>query len=956
MSIEGSTEEASSGEEVIDVAEYFEDDEGRIERIEYVQLKHTSERKDDPFNLSGLKKAIEGFGERFVELNQEDQSRDEVPDVRFSIVTNRPISQRFRENAEQIGDGETAEKQFQETIETYTGLSGENLSAFCRSLSLIDSESDYDVQRHQLQSEISALVAGSVGNALLDKVEALVKERALPKSSGEISPEDVLRRFGVTSEKELFPASFQPEDTSEYIERDQKDSLLETVQESSEPVLIHASGGVGKTVFAQQLCASLPKGSLGVLYDCFGAGDYRARTTSRHRHSTALVQIANEIALSGMCEPLVPVEGRSDEAIMRTFISRLQQAVSSLREVDPDASLVIMVDAADNAEMAASEFNESCFAGELLREQMPDGCQLVMLSRTERTHLLDPPSSVRQIELDPFTPDETLAHLRETFPDAPVETSREFHRLTGGNPRVQANALDVAGSDVQEVLEELGPSPVTVEEQIESQLEAAINELKDERPEGFRGQVDALCLGLANLPPLIPVDVLAEAAEVEPGIVKSFVADIGRSLWLSDDSVQFRDEPTESWFREKFAASTSQIRQYVSRLEPLATDFSYVAEALPSLLLQSEQYDRLITLALSDDLLPDDNPIDARNIRVYRLQFAFKAALRQERYPEASKLAFRAGEEMAGDNRQYELLRENADLISHLQSDQRVQELAYRGELAGAWKGSENVYSASLLSSVPDFEGEAQGYLRAARRWLNLYLREKEKKSNENGTPNENLLKDEHLVEFAATYLNLRGPEMTINFITRWRPREVIFRVTRLLVRRLIDRCDFETVADLARLGCREPYLMIAIAGELIKVGKTPPVEALDLSLTLMAHKRTRVSRPSKMPHRDKITPAIISFAEACTAKDLSDRLVLRVVRHYTDFEVPHRIWDSPFEEPHRDVCLRQVALRKTLSDEPPEDLEKLLQDKVLEGEQSHHTKENIKSFKQVAGSLLPWY
>ena len=956
MSVEGSPEDASGGEEVIDVAEYFEDGKGRIERIEYYQLKHTSDRQDDPFTLSGLKKAIEGFAERFVEVNQEDQSHDELPEVRFSIVTNRLISQSFKEDVEKIGRGGTAGNRFQETIEKYTGLSGDDLSAFCRSLSLIDSESNYAVQRHQLQSEISSLVAGSVESALLDKVEALVKERALPKSSGEIYPEDVLQRFDVASERELFPAPFQPEDTSEYIEREQKESLLGTVIEGSEPVLIHANGGVGKTVVAQQLCTSLPEGSLGILYDCFGAGDYRARSSSRHRHNTALIQIANEIAVTGLCEPIVPVEGRSDESIMRTFISRLKQAANSLHQADPDSVLVVMVDAADNAEMAANEFNQPCFAGELLRERMPDGCRLVMLCRTERIDLLDPPSSVRQVKLDPFTPDETLAHLRERFPGVSEEVGHEFHRLTGGNPRVQANALDAAGHDVDEVLERLGPSVTTVDEQIGTQLVTAVDELKDKRPEDHRGKVDALCRGLANLPPLIPIDVLATAAKVDPEIVRSFVADIGRSLWLSDDSVQFRDEPTETWFRDRYAASTTQIEQYVSRLEPLATEFSYVAEALPSLLLQSEQYDRLIDLALSDDLLPDNNPIDARNIRVYRLQFAFKAALRQERHSDAAKLAFRAGEEMAGDSRQYDLLSENVDLIAPLQSSQRVQELAYRGELAGSWEGSENVYSASLLSSVPDFHGEAQGYLRAAHRWLNLYFREREKRSSENGLPNENLLEDEHLVEFAATYLNLRGPEEATNFITSWRPRKVIFRVTRLLVRRLIDRGEFETISELATLGCREPHLTIAVADELMKVGRTLPAEALDTSLILMAHQRTRVSRPSQIGLQDKITPAVISFAEACAAEDLCNRLILRVVRHYTDFKVPLRIWDGYFEENRRDVCLRHIALRKTLSDSTEKELEEFLPDEVLDGERDRHTRKNIEDFKQVAGSLLPWY
>lgn len=99
------------------------------------------------------------------------------------------------------------------------------------------------------------------------------------------------------------------------------------------------------------------------------------------------------------------------------------------------------------------------------------------------------------------------------------------------------------------------------------------------------------------------------------------------------------------------------------------------------MLLQAEKYNELIDLALSDDLLPHDNPIDERNVRVYRLQFAFKAALKLKRYNHAAKLALRAGEEVAGDERQRELLEGNIDLIEPLQDEQRVQELAYKREL-----------------------------------------------------------------------------------------------------------------------------------------------------------------------------------------------------------------------------------------------------------------------------------
>ncbi|MFA5925246.1 MAG: hypothetical protein WC856_28905, partial [Methylococcaceae bacterium] len=83
---------------------------------------------------------------------------------------------------------------------------------------------------------------------------------------------------------------------------------------------------------------------------------------------------------------------------------------------------------------------------------------------------------------------------------------------------------------------------------------------------------------------------------------------------------------------------------------------------------------------------------------------------------------------MAGDKRQLELLSKNTDLIAPLQSPQRVQELAFRRLLSGAWEGSENVYSAALLSTVDDFKGEARGYLRSANNWLNAYFEERKKR------------------------------------------------------------------------------------------------------------------------------------------------------------------------------------------------------------------------------------
>lgn len=947
--IEGSKESEVDGEYVIDVAEYVDSVDSGDEEITYFQLKHSTKRVSEHFNLSDLKNTIEGFARRFRGIFCEERRIDRSRSVKFSIVTNRPISERFKNGILAIGKGVTVGNQFQETLEKYTELNGEHLRRFCTSLELADGEGNYNVQRHKLHAEMSTLVAGAVDNTEIDSVIALVQN---PDNFGrQIVREDILKRFGVTSERELFPAPPEFEELECSIKREQHESLLDQILQNTAPIIIHASGGVGKSVVARQLMDSLPIGSLGIVYDCFGSGTYRSPSNPRHRHRDALVQLANEIASRDLCKPLIPRSKDLDDAIQRAFLMRIRTAATVLRKVKPDAVLVVLIDAADNAEMVASEVCEPCFAHQLLQEEAPEGCRIVALCRTERIKLLKPSSKVLQFELNPFSEAESLGHLREHFPDATIADGTELFRLTSGNPRVQANAMSQSNT-ISDVLASLGPSGTTVDDQISAQLDSAISAIKETAPAVFQEHIEAICLGLANLPPFIPINVLATAAEIEVAEVKSFVADLGRPLWLSDNSVQFRDEPTETWFREKYSATAQQIDSYLTRLKPLASEFSYVAEVLPSLLLQSENYDELIRLALSDELLPEDSPIDKRNIRVHRLQFAFKAALKQKQYADAAKLAFRAGEEVSGDNRQLDLLTKNVDLIAPLQSEQRVQELAFRHMLCGSWDGSENAYSAALLSSVEDFKGEARGYLRAAENWLRLYF--DERKKNDDDYYNERL-QDADIVELAFAHFNLFGSKKLIDFILSWKPPEVIFRVARLFIRRLVDAGNFAAIDEISLLGCRSPYLMIALADELIAVGKFPPTDAMRQSLDLLIHKRSRIPRPSLHSNDNSIVTAIVSFAEACAATVNLHSKIMRILKYY----VPQRASRLVSIEHQDSWChyfLRASALKSVILGNFTHDLEALMPKEMLESKNDYQHNEDILEFKQIIGVQLPWF
>ncbi|MBL7684291.1 MAG: hypothetical protein JNK00_13110 [Flavipsychrobacter sp.] len=948
--VEGSNEISKEGEYVIDVSEYYQDKLGN-RSVEYFQLKHSTLHANEPFTLSDFDKTLLGFAKRFKQhLDKNDESYN-LP-CNFSIVTNRAISSDLKGNFLAISKGESATNRFKETLEKYTKLNPTELSAFCRLIQFEDSEGDYRVQKEELRFEIAQLLSGTVDNTQLTTLIALVEEKILPHSNHTIIQEDVLRQFEVTSINDLYPAPSTWEPPEKIIVREQHNSLNDKIVNSNDPIIIHAAGGVGKSVFCKQFIEASGENSVAIAYDCFGAGTYRNRSKTRHRHRTALVQIVNELATKGICDPIIPLPRDSDEDLMKTFISRINNSVDAIKKSAPDGKLFILIDAADNAEMAAHEFNQNCFAHELLREVLPSDCKLIFLCRTERIGLLSPLSNVLQLELYPFSERETLQNLLEHYPTASKADGNEFHRLSAGNPRVQANALDGKYSTVDELLQSLGPSETTVEDQIRHQLNLAVNKIIDSVPIGFNEHVTSICTGLACLPPNISIDILAQAASVDRGTVVSFITDIGRSLWMSDSSVQFRDEPTETWFRETFSGNKSQYAKYIENLESLADKSTYVAETLPQLYLQAEQYEKLITIALSDNLLPTNNPIDARNVRVYRLQFAFKAALKLKKYKDAIFLAMCAGEEMAGNLRQMGLLQANVDMLVKLQSKERIQEFAYRKALGGSWEGSENVYSASLLSSIAEYKGEARGYLRAGRNWLRIYFSEAKKNTD---LLHKEKLEDRDLVEFAFAYLNLDGVKESLEFLNSITPKKYMFSVMRDLATRVIDSGDISTICEFLRLCDSDPYFNVAIVSELMKVGFKPDGTYLKKTLRQLCNPKSRIDCNTDYHYNDDITPAILSFLEACLRNKLSGNQILSVLTHY----VPTRASDlinSYHERLPREIFVRGLAIRAIVTDKHELDFESILPESLLKEKKDYKKENEKKKYYEVINGLFPWY
>ena len=940
-------ESLEAGVDQIDVGEYYGSENLReATLVRYIQLKHSTQNPTMAWTPSGLEKTIRGFSERYQEFEKCDGF---TTCIEFCFVSNRPINVNLMEAIEDAAS-ETSSRHpnILKKLEDFTSLNGERLSAFCRLLKLEDGQEDYWLQRADLARETKGYLPGDDVEAPV-KLKELVTRKALSESANNpsITKMDVLRALGTTEDR-IFPASSRIESAENKVPRTQEADLVAQIVRANTPVVLHAEGGVGKSVLSQRIGLHFPEDSVTVVYDCFGNGEYRRSGSPRHRHKDALVQIANELAARKLCDPLIPSSNADNTDYLKAFAYRLKQSLKDIRAKNEQALLCIVVDAADNAEIAANEFgDERSFARTLLREPLPDGVRLVFLCRTERQDLLDPPVSVLKLELKPFTRDETSAFLRKTYSDASDDDVDEFHRLTSHNPRVQATAL-AQSTSLSEVLRSLGPNPTTVDDTISKLLQQTVDKLR-ETGGTEQVQIDSICAALAVLRPFVPVKVLASIAGIRAAAVKSFASDLGHPLLVLGDAVQFRDEPVETWFRENFKPNEEQLSRFVAKLQSLASESVYAASTLPQLMLEAGQLSELIDLALSSSSLPR-NPIERRDVELQRLQFSLKASLRAQRFADASKIALKAAQETAGDTRQRYLLQANTDLVSAVVGPQHIQEIVSRRTFGGGWTGSRHAYEAGLLSCIGNFRGDARSRLRMAYDWLVNWSRlPKEERKNE-------AIADEDIAEIALARFNIDGAEACANEMRGWTPKEVSYRVGCIITRRFVDHGRYSDINQLALAAANNLCLLLAINLELRAVHRSPPKETVERTLRLILNKRVKIKERA-FDYEEKVLQAITALVESAHIYRLrSNDVLASVLQRYLP-EMPPRGWASRHSR-RSFPLLRAYALQAALKGEDLQLVNLACPDlrEQLENRENHHDSQALREFKGRIEVLLPWH
>ncbi len=718
--------------EIADITLYY----GQYRTFKYasrttiVQIKYSIANECDEFRASHAKETIAKFAKTYLDYKDKYGPQAVKDKLDFEVITNRPMYMPLLQaldalarSAPQTGEAERQSRQ----LKIASGLEGAALAAFAAKCKFIGLSGSLSATKHELASLMVDWSATSdpIASARLGELRQMVRDKAGHAGTDRnlITRADILAALGVSDAEGLLPCPAALAEVGPVVQREQLRGAVTLVPKLSRPLLVHGCGGVGKSVFMQSLASAVSEQSEAVFFDCFGGGAYRSPEDARHLSSRGLVHVANMLAFRGLCDPIIP--GATDvTSLLRTFRRRLDQCVGTVRRIASERGLVLFIDAIDCAELFALERTEQSFPTlllESLHHTPVPGVKLIVSCRTERI-----PSSIRascqELSLLPFSIAEVGAYLRSRVKDVSKLEIDVAHARSGGNPRV----LEYLVNSGRGVLDETEiDKPVELDDLIQQRISDA---LSAGLRRGYKQEdIDAFLAGLAVLPPPVPPDEYAGAQGMQLSEVESFAADLRPLLERTNQGIMFRDEPTETLLRNRYASSNKALRQVASNLLGRQDVSVYAARALPALLHRLGDSERLFALAF-DDRIPASitSTVGKRNVRYARLKAAtLHAAIKQD-YNQLVQLLVELSTIAEVDQRGADYILNCPDLVVAAKDVDAKRRLF---ETRTAWPGTRRARLTIANCLAGELE-EASRHAIATNEWIDHYRRTVDKRDH----------------------------------------------------------------------------------------------------------------------------------------------------------------------------------------------------------------------------------
>ncbi|MBB1602015.1 hypothetical protein A9977_18415 [Variovorax sp. UMC13] len=716
---------SNEGNEIADAVLYFG---GRAnlqhaKRVVVVQVKYSKAAEHKPFRAADAKKTIDKFARTYRACKASLGTDKARAKLRFELVTNRPIEPALLEAIEGLaaqsplkGDAKRQAKQVAEACK----LTGKDLAEFAARLQMIGLTGDLRENKQQLALTLVdwSDARDHMARRRLSDIREMARDKAgLIKQHGNVIVRtDVLAALGLSDDRDLLPAptSFPPIGT--VIDRVQLDDTVHRIPRLTRPLVVHAEGGFGKTVFMNSLAARLGHEHETILFDCFGMGQYRAPDDSRHLPSRGLVHVANELSCRGLCDPMLPSTSNSED-ILRAFRVRLEQAVATLRRGSADRQLVLLLDAIDNASEIARDRNQDSFPRLLLQSLEHGtaiaGLQVVVSARTHRLLSATGEISAEELELAPFVERETRAFLRARVSKLTETMVQVGQARSKGNARVlehlAAEPTLLAPSQIDK--------PIALDDLIQHRIDQALVEAR--KLGNAARSIRAFLAGLATLPPPVPLKEFAQVNGMAEGAVVSFAADLSPLLEQTKHGLMFRDEPTETLIRRNYASDAAPLRELATNLFAMQSESVYAATTLPDLLLQLEDGEKLFQLAF-DERLPASitGTVGQQTIRHARLRAAVAHAVRVNDLDHLVPLLVELSTLAAMDQRGTTYLLDYPDLVVASADQDSLRRIF---EARTQWPGSRHARLA-IAHGLMGETAEAIWHARWVAEWLQHYF------------------------------------------------------------------------------------------------------------------------------------------------------------------------------------------------------------------------------------------
>ena len=686
------------------------------------QFKYSVSSIDKDFRAYHAKKTIQKFANTYLDYKKKYGTEAVQNRLDFQLITNQPIYEPLLQAIKAIASSCPVTgnvKKQAEQFKAAAGLDGKPLASFAAKCRLIGRSGSLPETKSELASLLVDWSATSdpIATARLGKLRNLVRDKAGSKYESEnlITHTDILAALEIGDPKDLLPCETALADIGEILEREQLADAITCIQSSSAPLLVHAAGGIGKTVFMDSLAAKLCEDYEVIFFDCFGGGAYRSPEDARHLPRRGLVHIANTLAFRGLCDPMLP-DSPSVEALFNTFRRRLTQCVETLFKRTHGRNLLLFLDAIDNADIAASQGGDDAFPVKLmesLHSKPIPGVKLLVSCRTERKPATY--AKYEEFKLRPFSKDETASFLRARLRDISQIEINVAQSRSGGNPRILEYLL-MSGRGL------LDESEIDKNLELDTLIQGKIDDalaITIERGSAKK-EIHAFLAGLAVLPPPVPLDECAEAYGIEQSAIESFASDLIPLLELTNQGLTFRDEPTETLVRNKYASSRGALRRVAKNLLKRQDVSVYAARALPDLLHVLDDGNKLFSLAF-DNRIPSSitSSVGKRNIRYARLRAATLHAAINQDYNRLVRLLVELSTIAASDQRGIDYILDYPDLVVVAKD---VDSLRRLFETRTGWPGTRHARLAIAYTLSGDYE-EASRHMFTATDWINHFIR-----------------------------------------------------------------------------------------------------------------------------------------------------------------------------------------------------------------------------------------